>query len=168
MFLAKINPPLEKDQAPSLSAWIRKKRRISSHPISIPITKRRWTTKHRSASSASLIVSWLIDSLAMDWLRSYTIESPSSLTYWSHVQSINTSSKKPVTIKNQVEVTLSFPPYFIVFVWVSSTFLFSLSEVELNFSVEHSLFDYVDILKLATIHMHVRNSIINISANRIK
>ena len=92
----------------TLSAWIRKKRRISSHPISIPITKRSWTTKHRSASSASSIVRWLIDSLAMDWLRSPTIKSPSSLTYWSNVQSINTSSKKPVTIKNQVEVTLSF------------------------------------------------------------
>ena len=81
---------------------------IQSHPNSIPITKRSWTTKHRSASSASSIVRWLIDSLAMDWLRSRTIKSPSSLTYWSNVQSINTSSKKPVTIKNQVEVTLSF------------------------------------------------------------
>lgn len=54
---------------------------IQSHPNSIPITKRSWTTKHRSASSASSIVRWLIDSLAMDWLRSHTIKSLSSLTY---------------------------------------------------------------------------------------
>lgn len=72
---------------------------IQSHPNSIPITKRSWTTKHRSASSASSIVRWLIDSLAMDWLRSRTIKSPSSLTYWSNVQSINTSSRKPATSK---------------------------------------------------------------------
>ena len=79
---------------------------IQSHPNSIPITKRSWTTKHRPASSASSIVRWLIDSLAMDWLRSRTTKSSSHLTYWSNVQSINTSSRISTLRSCKFKITL--------------------------------------------------------------